>query len=194
MPAGAVGPEYVRRLATLSSCDVLTRPDDAWTLFERELCEQLAPDVMLFDARTGLGDWGGLTLLRLADEAFLIVYPSNQNLEGLRFIRDMLAKLGGRIKTHLALSPVPDAAIGRELVAKFTPNLGLQEDEEPVVEVLYNPGVAAAQDLPVESAKAGYARLSNIVQDTGTEDRLEATPRCSWSQVSSRRKILNRML
>ena len=33
---------------------------------------------MLIDARTGLNEWGGLSLLRLADEAFIVLYPSNK--------------------------------------------------------------------------------------------------------------------
>ncbi len=171
IPAGTPGPEYVRRLHSLSSQDVLTRADDAWSLFEQELMQQLDPDLVLIDARTGLGDWGGLSLLRLADEAFLVLYPSEQNLDGLRFVRDTLNKVSA-ISTHLVLSPVPDGSIGRELVSRFRPKLDLEEDEEPV-EILYNPSVASADCYPVESAMAGYARIANLIRDTQAQDRVE---------------------
>lgn len=171
IPAGAPGPEYVRRLHTLSSQDVLSRPDDAWSLFEQELTQQLDLDLLLIDARTGLGDWGGLSLLRLADEAFLVLYPSEQNLDGLRFVRDTLAKVSG-INTHLVLSPVPDGAVGRDLLARFRPQLGLEDDDEPV-EILYNPSVASADHYPVESAMASYARIANVIRETQTQGRVE---------------------
>ncbi|HZH75159.1 MAG TPA: hypothetical protein VEY88_03940, partial [Archangium sp.] len=155
------------------SQEVLTRHDDPWTLFEKELTEQFEPDVLLIDARTGLGDWGGLSLLRLADDAFLVLYPSEQNAEGVRFVRDMLRKLGGT-KTHVVLSPVPEGVVGRQLVEGFVSRIGLDDDEE-AVEVLYNPSVAAASRYPVESAMVSYARLANIVLEADTEEKIEAT-------------------
>ncbi len=185
IPAGVVGPDFVRRLHTLSYRDVLTHNDDAWSLFEKELIEQLQPDILLIDARTGLGDWGGLSLLRLADEAFLVLYPSDQNIEGLNFVRRTLQDLTG-IKTHLVLSPIPEGVVGRELVAHFRPQLGLDEDE-PCVEIHYNPGIASAPYYPVESAMASYARLANIIRETEVEDKLEVTLKSTdrWSMIES---------
>lgn len=173
IPAGAVGPRFVRRMSTLSSRDVLSRPDDAWALLEKEMTEQLEPDVMLIDARTGLGDWGGLSLLRLAHEAFLVLYPSAQNGEGIRFVRGIIDRLSG-IKVHVVLSPVPEGAVGREIVARFLPQLSLDDDDVPL-EVHYNPGVASATTFPVESAMAEYARLANRILESNTEQKVEAT-------------------
>lgn len=173
IPAGVPGADYVRRLHTLSSQDVLSRPDDAWSLFEDELTKQLDPDLLLIDARTGLGDWGGLSLLRLADEAFLVMYPSEQNLEGLRFVRDTLKQVSN-IKIHLVLSPVPDGSVGREVLGRFRPKLELEDDEDDdPVTVLYNPSVASADVYPVESAMASYARIANVIRQTQAEDRVE---------------------
>ena len=187
IPAGLVGPGYVRRLRTLSYQDVLTRSDDAWSLFEKELVEQLEPDVLLIDARTGLGDWGGLSLLRLADEAFLVLYPSEQNIEGIQFVRKTLAGLTG-INSHIILSPVPEGIIGRELVARFLPLLGLEEDEQRV-EIPYSSGVASASRYPVETAMPNYARLANQIRETQVEENLETTIKKSnrWQIIESLR-------
>jgi MinD-like ATPase involved in chromosome partitioning or flagellar assembly len=173
IPAGSVGSDFVRRLATLSSQDVLARPGDAWSLFEKELTEQFAPDVMFIDARTGLGDWGGLSLLRLAGEAFVVLYPSDQNGEGIRFVREMLQKVSS-IKVHLVLSPIPEGTIGRELVARFLPQLALEEGEYPF-EIHYNPNIASALRYPVESAMPDFARLANRLRESRTEEKVEAT-------------------
>lgn len=171
IPAGSVGPEYVRRLHTLSSQDVLSRPDDAWSLFEQELIQQLDPDILLIDARTGLGDWGGLSLLRLADEAFLVLYPSEQNLDGLRFVQNTLRQVS-TINTHLVLSPVPDGAIGRDLITRFRPQLGIEDEEFPV-EILYNPSVGSADKYPVESAMASYLQIARLIREAQAQDRVE---------------------
>lgn len=173
IPAGVVGDDYAKKIFTLSSTEALTRPDDAWTLFEKELNTQIEPDILLIDARTGLGDWGGLSLLRLADEVFLVMFPSEQNSEGIRFVRETLRSLSN-INTHLIISPVPEGPVGSEIVAKFLPQLELEEDEVPL-EVYYNPGVAAAITYPIEAAMPSYARIANILMDSEAEDKAEAS-------------------
>lgn len=183
IPAGVVGNEYVQRLFTLSSEVALHRADDAWGMFEKELVEQIDPDVLLIDARTGLGDWGGLSLLRLADEAFLVMFPSEQNAEGIRFVRETVSKLSN-VSINLILSPVPEGPIGKEIVSKFLPCLQLGEDEV-VTEIYYNPGIAAAVTYPVEAAMPGYAKIANILMDSEAEDKAEV----SMSRVD-RRKVI----
>ncbi|NHZ99990.1 P-loop NTPase [Massilia sp. CCM 8734] len=185
IPAGKAGENYVRRLNTLSYRDVATRPDDAWSLFERELMEQLAPDVLLIDARTGLGDWGGLSLLRLADEAFLVLYPSEQNTEGIRFVRKTLREVSG-INSHIVLSPVPEGEIGKAVVARTLPQLELEVDEQ-AVEISYNPAIASASTYPVEAAMQNYSRLAGLIQETEAEEILEVTISKSnrWGIVES---------
>ncbi|MDY1356770.1 AAA family ATPase [Pseudomonas aeruginosa] len=173
IPAGVVGDEYVRRLLTLSSEEALTRADDAWTLFEKELVDQIDPDVLLIDARTGLGDWGGLSLLRLADEVFLVMFPSEQNGEGIKFVRETLRSLSN-VNTNIVLSPIPEGPVGKEIVAKFLPQLELDEEELPT-EIYYNPGVAAAITYPLEAAMPGYARIANILLDSEAQDKAEVS-------------------
>lgn len=185
IPAGAVSADYVRRLSDLSSKDVLTSPEDAWSLFEKELMEQLAPTIVLIDARTGLGDWGGLSLLRLAGEAFLVLYPSDQNREGVLFVRRMLRELKGA-PAHLVLSPLPEGAIGKELVKRILPNLGLEEDEQPI-EIHYHSSIAAAEHYPVETAMADYAKLGNLLLESGQEAKVAETiqPTDRWAILKS---------
>lgn len=186
IPAGVVGPDYVRRLHTLSYQDVLTSSNDAWSLFEREMVEQLDPDILLIDARTGLGDWGGLSLLRLADEAFLVLYPSDQNIEGFRFVRKTLANISD-INTHIVLSPVPEGVIGKGVVDRIMPFLDAQGEQ--VLEVHYNPAIASATVYPVEAAMPNYARLASLIREAEVEENLELTLSKSdrWAIIESLR-------
>ncbi|TWB67977.1 MinD-like ATPase involved in chromosome partitioning or flagellar assembly [Nitrospirillum amazonense] len=170
IPAGAVGANYVKRLHVLSYQDVLAKPHDAWALFEEELANELDPDVVLIDARTGLGDWGGLSLLRLADEAFFVMYPSEQNIDGIKFAKEVTEQTVG-ISIHILVSPVPEGIIGKNLLSRILPKLELDDDE--IIPILYNPNLAAADQYPVESAMAGYARIANLIRDTQAQDRVE---------------------
>ncbi len=165
VPAGKIGQRYIQRLSVLSTAHLFAATKDSWYQFEQDLWEQFQPDIMLIDARTGLNEWGGLSLLRLADEAFIVLYPSDQNAEGVRFIRDLLKELGGS-KAKLVLSPIPEGVIGDSLVKRIKPYLDLYENEEPI-SIPYHPNIAGSYQFPVETALPYYAPLANNLLEIG---------------------------
>lgn len=169
VPAGKIGQRYIQRLSVLSTAHLFSTESDPWYQFEQELWEQFQPDIMLIDARTGLNEWGGLSLLRLADEAFIALYPSQQNAEGMCFIRSLLKELGG-IQAKLILSPIPEGVIGDSLVKRIKPHLDLHEGEEPIL-IPYHPNIAGSYQFPVETALPYYAPLSNnLLENSGVEE------------------------
>ncbi|SJM94293.1 P-loop ATPase, Sll1717 family [Crenothrix polyspora] len=169
IPAGKIGQRYVQRLSALSTAHLFTSTTDPWYQFEQELWEQFEPDVMLIDARTGLNEWGGLSLLHLADEIFIALYPSKQNAEGICFIRDLLKELGS-VQAKLILSPIPEGVIGDSLVKRIKPYLDLHEGEEPI-SIPYHPNVAGSYQFPVETALSYYAPLANnLLEISGVEE------------------------
>lgn len=187
VPAGKVGFQYVQRLAVLTTRDFSTISDgelDPWSRFESDVIDQFAPDMILIDARTGINDWGGLSLLRLADDAFIVMYPSVQNAEGVNLIRDLLGQLAGA-RHHLVLSPVPEGDIGTALIARASSLLNLRPDGEDLAEgdessgamrpivVHYHPSIAAASHYPVESAMVQYAPLAGLLLDMNEEEQVE---------------------
>lgn len=165
VPAGKIGQRYIQRLSILSTAHLFSANTDPWYQFEEELWNQYQPDIMLIDARTGLNEWGGLSLLQLADEAFVVLYPSQQNAEGVCFIRDLLKELSG-VRARLVLSSIPEGAIGRALVEKIEPYLNLdviksegEELKEDVIKIPYLPDIAASYQFPVENALTWYTPL-----------------------------------
>lgn len=114
-----------------------------------------------------------MSLLRLAGEAFIVLYPSDQNTEGVRFVREMLRELKGA-PAHLVFSPLPEGNIGKEMVTRILPSLGLEEDEQ-TIEIHYHPSVAAAEHYPVETAMADYAKLGNLLLESGQEAKVAET-------------------
>ena len=169
VPAGKIGQRYIQRLSVLSTAHLFSTESDPWYQFEQELWDQFQPDIMLIDARTGLNEWGGLSLLRLADEAFIALYPSQQNAEGICFIRSLLKELGG-IQAKLILSPIPEGVIGDSLVKKIKPYLDLHENEEPIL-IPYHPNIAGSHQFPVETALPFYAPIANnLLEISGVEE------------------------
>lgn len=179
VPAGAIGQRYIQRLSALTIAQLFTNADDPWNKFEHELFDQFQPDIMLIDARTGLNEWGGLSLLRLADEAFITLYPSEQNAEGVCFIQRMLRNLGG-VEAKLILSPVPEGIVGQQLVKNIKVHLGLSEvqkegEESPFIQIPYHPSIAGNNGFPVEIALPYYAPIANnLLEISGVEKAEEA--------------------
>lgn len=169
IPAGKIGQRYIQRLSALSVGQLFAQPKDAWYTFEHELWDKLQPDIILIDARTGLNEWGGLSLLRLADEAFVALYPSIQNAEGISFVRSLLKEVTG-ISSKIILSPVPEGAIGRLLVERIRPYLSLNKDED-IIQIPYHPSVAGNDGFPIETALPYYARIANLLlESSGIEE------------------------
>ncbi|MDI1292989.1 MAG: AAA family ATPase [Methylobacter sp.] len=169
VPAGKIGQRYIQRLSILSTTHLFSANTDPWYQFEEELWKQYQPDIMLIDARTGLNEWGGLSLLQLADEAFVVLYPSQQNAEGICFVRNLLKELTG-VQAKLVLSPIPVGEAGDFLVKKIKPFLNLIEDEEPI-SIYYDLNIAVSNQFPVEPALPYYAPLANqLLEISGVED------------------------
>ncbi|MFZ2172234.1 MAG: AAA family ATPase, partial [Methylococcaceae bacterium] len=169
VPAGKIGQRYIQRLSILSTTHLFSANTDPWYQFEEELWKQYQPDIMLIDARTGLNEWGGLSLLQLADEAFVVLYPSQQNAEGICFVRNLLKELTG-VQAKLVLSPIPVGEAGDFLVKKIKPFLNLIEDEEPI-SIYYDLNIAVSNQFPVEPALPYYALLANqLLEISGVEE------------------------
>ena len=178
VPAGRIGERYIQRLSALTAAQLFAHDNDPWYQFEQELWEQFQPDIMLIDARTGLNEWGGLSLLRLADEAFIALYPSEQNAEGVCFIQKMLKELSG-VQAKLILSPIPEGIVGHQLVENIKPSLGLnrgqkESEESPFIQIPYNPNIAGNSGFPVESALPYYAPIANSLLEISGVEKAEA--------------------
>ena len=43
---------------------------------KQEIYEQLKPDILLIDSRTGINQWGALSLIQAADDAVIFLFPN----------------------------------------------------------------------------------------------------------------------
>lgn len=81
--------------------------------------EELRPDHLLVDTRTGLNDWGGLFLMRYAQHAFLFFFGSTQNMFGLESILSILGSQRDTVDFYLVNSPVPELSVLAEKQRNF---------------------------------------------------------------------------
>ncbi|MBV9691703.1 MAG: AAA family ATPase [Ktedonobacteraceae bacterium] len=205
VPAGSLDLNYITKVDDLRASAITERGEDLWSIFFREITEQLQPDIILVDSRTGINEWGAFSLLRAADQAIVFLYPNEQNKRGVELLLEALA---GQVSVQLVFSPVPFGDAGMEKVkeywqvlqsrldtATFQPNSELDEDiqeteiqpeiAEPIT-VHYLTELALASGYPVQSLLSNYMAIANVVDEDTTAISLEQV----LSDRDRRRKII----
>lgn len=107
VPAGSLNLDYVSKVDDLRATTVLNSGENLWSVFSREIQDQLQPDILLVDSRTGINQWGALSLLQAADEAIIFLFPNEQNRQGIDLILQSLQTIKN-ISINFVFSPVPD--------------------------------------------------------------------------------------
>ena len=91
----------------LYATTVIDGNQNLWSIFKQEIQEQLKPDILLIDSRTGLNQWGALSLIQAADEAIIFLFPNEQNKQGMELLLKSLQSLKN-LSINFVFSPVPD--------------------------------------------------------------------------------------
>ncbi len=208
VPAGSLDLDYIAKVDDLHATAVTEQGKDLWSIFFEEITEQLQPDIILVDSRTGINEWGAFSLLRAADKAIVFLYPDEQNRRGI----DLLLKaLAGKIPLQLVFSPVPFGEAGIEKVREHW--LALQNrldtstdqnytdwDEEVLLEgeseaqaemgepitIQYLTELALASNYPVQTLLSHYMGIANVVDEDTTSISLETV----LADADSRRRIV----
>lgn len=107
VPAGSLSLDYIAKVDDLHATTILGNGEGLWTTFEHEIFEQIKPDVLLVDSRTGLNQWGALSLLQAADEVIVFLFPNEQNRRGVDLVIESLQSLKD-LSISFVFTPVPD--------------------------------------------------------------------------------------
>lgn len=128
LPAGRLSERYLERLEDLGVplWHVAEGPSPLEALVTR-IKEELAPDVILLDCRTGLSGLAASAAFHLADIVVGFVPVSNQSLDGLEVLFKGIkaAKLhrGGAPEVLIVPSMVPEGMEGRSRLEAFLPEI-----------------------------------------------------------------------
>ena len=118
IPAGC-GPSsgYWEKLSRIDWHELFYAPDakgvQLFLDLKQRITDELQPDFLLIDSRTGITEMGGVAATLLADRVICLVVPTLENMEGARVVLRSLKRarreMGGEdIELMLALSRLPD--------------------------------------------------------------------------------------
>jgi len=195
VPAGLLNFDYISKVDDLRATATLNSGEDLWSTFKKEIFEQLKPDILLIDSRTGINQWGALSLLRAADEVIAFLFPNEQNKEGIDLLIQSL-KFLKNFSLNFVFTPVPDTTeagmtkvkkIWAQLQESLNNNsksvdddeeqeeedqLNLLDDPDNIYEPLVIPylaPIALADSYPVPALLDYYTRIANILDEETDE-------------------------
>ncbi len=186
VPAGFLDLDYISKVDDLHATTIIDGNKSLWSIFKEEIQEQLKPDILLVDSRTGINQWGAISLIEAADEAIIFLFPNEQNKQGIELLLQSLQSLKS-LSINFVFSPVPDLTkTGLSKVKKVYKSLleniktfpSENEDNdfdkseleipEPLV-VPYLPTIALAENYPVPALLDYYNKIANLIDEETDE-------------------------
>ncbi|BAZ84313.1 ParA family protein [Dolichospermum compactum] len=183
VPAGCLSLDYISKVDDLHANTVIDGDQNLWTVFKREIYEQLKPDIILIDSRTGINQWGSLSLIQAADEAIIFLFPNEQNKQGIELLLRSLNTLKN-LSINFIFSPVPDISKldkVNEIYKSFLDQIKISTDEEfeiddndplelpePLV-IPYLQPIALADNYPVRALLDYYNKIVNLIDEETDE-------------------------
>ncbi|MDH6097462.1 AAA family ATPase [Anabaenopsis sp. FSS-46] len=191
VPAGFLNLDYVSKVDDLHATTVIDGNQNLWSVFKDEIYEHLKPDIILIDSRTGINQWGALSLIQAADEAIIFLFPNEQNKQGIEVLLQSLQGIKD-LSINFVFSPVPDVTkIGLSKVKQIWESLinkihtakndtyetdeddsdldNCQNSIEDILVVPYLVPVALADTYPAPGTQDYYTKIANLIDETTDE-------------------------
>ena len=168
MPAGGSKSGYAGLFQSIDWGELYAN-QDGFLLMEslkQQWVDEIQPDYVLIDSRTGHTDVGGICTRQLPDAVAIFYFPNQQNLRGVsRVVREIRSERDGPrkkdIKLHFVMSNVPDLDDEHQILEKeiqsFKTQLELQQD--PMMVHRYDSLSLLNQDVFTQSRP--NSRLAN---------------------------------
>lgn len=187
VPAGCLSLDYIAKVDDLHANTIIDGDQNLWSVFKCEIDEQLKPDVILIDSRTGINQWGALSLIQAADDAVIFLFPNEQNKQGIKLLLQSLQNLN-KSSINFVFSPVPDVSKldkVKEIYQSLLDEIKISTDEESEIDdndqleipeplvIPYLQPIALADNYPVRALLDYYNKIVNLIDEE--TDEIERT-------------------
>jgi MinD-like ATPase involved in chromosome partitioning or flagellar assembly len=206
VPAGEYDEGYIHRLTDLDVRLLYQRDVNPIYQLLDDLKEQLDPDIILVDARTGFTETGAVALFDLADLAIICFSPTEQSFAGLRWVVQAARKqrdYRGKPDLRFLLTPMPsvDPSVQRDVVVKTEEWIAEHWGEPLAVtpnelyyQVSYNPAITMLNNA-VDNVPPGllepYQPVAAAIDASLPEIRRNIT---ALQVADSRQSLLNNLV
>ncbi|EOU2019367.1 ParA family protein, partial [Clostridium perfringens] len=123
IPAGKISLKYIKMLELLKEKRIYE--NEYISEFIEELEKQYNVDYVLIDSRTGLNNWGALSISNISDELFLCAYPNKENVRGINMISELI---NDNKKYNVIFSRIDNSDEGEKKAKELFDQLKINQD------------------------------------------------------------------
>lgn len=156
VPAGEINFRYIKKLELLKEKRIY---ENQYIIeFIKELEKYYNVDYVLIDSRTGLNNWGALSVTDIADEVFLCGYPNKENVKGINLI---LSLIENKKKCNVIFSRI-DSLVneGMEKAKELFNKLNIDQE---FIGIPYDSKIALSDKYPIEYMEDGFNQISEYL-------------------------------
>lgn len=177
VPAGDLNLDYLSKVDDLRATTITETGENLWSIFNREIQEQLKPDIILVDSQSGINQWGTLSLFQAADNVIIFLFPNEQNQQGIDLVLQPLQALKN-IPINFVFTPIADVTeTGMSKVIKIFKflqnkiNITTNQNKEALV-IPYLQPIALADIYPVPALIDHYIKIANLIDEENEERKI----------------------
>ena len=155
IPTGNINRKYVKMLEKLKEKRISENK------YIEELIDELYfkydVEYVLIDSRTGINNWGALSIGEIADEVIILAYPNGENVRGTNLILDMI---GNRKKCTVVFSRFDGSDAGKDRARELFNEINIEQE---FIGVEYDSTIAINSKYPIENKLSKFSKLSDFI-------------------------------
>ncbi|MFT5874731.1 MAG: MinD-like ATPase involved in chromosome partitioning or flagellar assembly [Clostridium sp.] len=155
IPTGNVNRKYVKMLEKLKEKRI-SENKYIEDLID-ELYSKYDVEYVLIDSRTGINNWGALSIGEIADEVIILAYPNGENVRGTNLILDMI---GDRKKCTVVFSRFDGSDAGKDKARDLFNEINIEQE---FIGIEYDATIAINSKYPIEDKLSKFSNISDYI-------------------------------
>ncbi len=155
VPAGKVDIRYVKQIQMLKE-NVISNNNYIREIIH-EIVKEYDIDYVFIDSRTGINNWGALSIADIADEVFLVAYPNSENIEGIKLILDLINDIK---KCTVIFSRIDPSNSGKINAKELFSQLNLEQE---FIGIYYSSLIALSKSYPIREEINDFNVISDFI-------------------------------
>lgn len=189
IPAGKLNTEYIYKLSKIRP-NLVSRNNYISDIIKNlESKQELNLDFVLVDSRTGINDWGGVSLIDISDRVIFFVYPNYENVEGLKVLINLVDKSkSGNISVVFSRVDVKDHDSAVRFYEKFKNEFNLKHN---YIELTYDPSIAISKNFPIKKMLEQCESVVDMILSSYNSNQNKNLFNSIYDEYSEKKSVLD---
>lgn len=183
VPAGNLDLKYVKQLEGLKEKRI---HENGYIVdFIEQIRKRYDLDYILLDSRTGINNWGALSIIDIADEVFLFAYPNKENIVGTNLILNIIESTK---KCTVIFSRIDPSEHGIKKAKELFKEININQD---YIGITYDTAIALGGNFPIKESTSKYKEISEFILEEEINNKKRKDIKAKEDEVKEFLKLLS---